>query len=210
MKRELGELRVFGRYGQKYLHRPFFERSTFEVDLLSPVPMFHELRFVVESTGSARRNDSRILDFRVLAMAVDEIPGDVLPLGSGCFAGCGWHKLERSGTELFRWAETGAQIAASYANVPSVALEIEGGPGVAYRPFDLDVTTSSGKQIGTYRISGRSSRRDSVRHAIPANADAAKRSIRHIADGCAYSQLSSICNPAALRSLGNLAQVSDV
>jgi hypothetical protein len=67
------ELRVFGRYGQKYVHAPFVAASTFDVDLLSPERTLHELRFVVESTGLGQYLDPRVLDFCVFRIAVEKV-----------------------------------------------------------------------------------------------------------------------------------------
>jgi hypothetical protein len=69
--------------------------------------------------------------------------------------GTGWHRLEESGTERFRWVSTDAELV---VRIPEVAqdlcLLLEPGPSLNGRPFDLSIRLNAGKTIGKVRVDG--------------------------------------------------------
>jgi hypothetical protein len=71
------------------------------------------------------------------------------------FRGTGWHCLERAGAEKFRWASQDAELVVRpTGSRPNLALLVEPGPGVAYRPFHLLVTRSGGEVVARVPVKG--------------------------------------------------------
>jgi hypothetical protein len=67
--------------------------------------------------------------------------------------GTGWHRLEESATERFRWVSSDAELV---VRIPEVAqdlcLLLEPGPSLNGRPFDLSIRLNAGKTIGKVRV----------------------------------------------------------
>jgi hypothetical protein len=76
--------------------------------------------------------------------------------GSGIeFRGQGWHGLEHSGAERFRWVSQDAELVVrTIDGRRNLALLVEPGPGVGYRPFHLLVTLSNGEVVARALVNG--------------------------------------------------------
>jgi len=80
---------------------------------------------------------------------------DIFEAGMECRMGRGWHQLEQAGGERFRWVSEQAQLAVrTTEQMRSLALVVEPGPGLGFRPFTLLIRDSSGKLIARAPVSG--------------------------------------------------------
>jgi len=71
------------------------------------------------------------------------------------FWGKGWHYLERAGAERFRWVSQDAELVVRTTDTRrNLALLVEPGPGVAYRPFHLLIKLSDGKVVARALVNG--------------------------------------------------------
>ena len=78
-------------------------------------------------------------------------PGaDVFDIPAGIRPGCGWHPLEDYRLERFRWVRNRAEIILLPAaqNSSTLLLQVEPGPGVGYRAFELLVRNEDGEIVG--------------------------------------------------------------
>lgn len=81
--------------------------------------------------------------------------GDIFEAGHGFWIGEGWFDLEHSGGEMFRWAAREARLAVRILNDRStLAIIVEPGPEVGFRPFVLEVRTASGDVIARAPVNG--------------------------------------------------------
>jgi hypothetical protein len=80
---------------------------------------------------------------------------DIVPLGSGLRLGSGWYPLETYAGETFRWVNNDAELSVEPAAAGTLALELEPGPGLGTRPFDLQVLDASGHAVETVPVSHR-------------------------------------------------------
>ncbi len=78
------------------------------------------------------------------------------PEDSVILAGTGWHSFELDGADSFRWAGQDVRLhVAQLTRAPyELALEIEPGPAVGNKPFDL-VISESGTQVTRVKVFGR-------------------------------------------------------
>jgi hypothetical protein len=76
--------------------------------------------------------------------------------GSGIeFRGKGWHRLEHSGAERFRWVSQDAELVVrTTGERRNLALLVEPGPGVGYRPFHLLIALSNGEVVARAFVNG--------------------------------------------------------
>ena len=71
------------------------------------------------------------------------------------FWGKGWQRLEHSGAERFRWVSQDAELVVQTTDARrNLALLVEPGPGVGYRPFHLLVTLSGGEVVAQAPVNG--------------------------------------------------------
>ncbi len=69
--------------------------------------------------------------------------------------GDGWHRLEESGTERFRWVSTNAELVVrTSGRSHDLCLLVEPGPSLRGRPFELQVHIAGGKTIGRASVGG--------------------------------------------------------
>ena len=82
---------------------------------------------------------------------------DVIPPASGIFLGPGWFQPEQHSGRVFRWAGEDAEVIAEpqSADSRSLLFDLEPGPGVANKPFALEVLSLDGERIGEARIEHR-------------------------------------------------------
>jgi len=118
-----------------------------------PVPSRQSLL----SLRSALTGLARSGGFGSLARAVRLLRsrgGDIFGPGIE-YWGDGWHRLEESGTERFRWVSTGAELVVRTSGRPlDLCLLVEPGPSLRGRPFELQVHTAGGKSIGCAKVGG--------------------------------------------------------
>lgn len=93
---------------------------------------------------------------------------DVFDEAAGVRGGLGWFPREHYRGEVFRWANPEGEILLppTSGNSATLLLQIEPGPGVDHKPFELLVKNQEGVVIATRRIK----RLSFVRLAIPRNA----------------------------------------
>jgi hypothetical protein len=103
-------------------------------------------------------------------------PEDIVPAGQGLLPGTGWYPVEWQNGERFRWAADAAAISIAEARAADLALEIEPGPGVGYRPFELQARDPEGTLLASRRIDGR------CRIVVPVGTTH-KRLLLHAPDG---------------------------
>jgi hypothetical protein len=71
------------------------------------------------------------------------------------FWGKGWQYLERAGTERFRWVSQDAELVVrTTGQRRNLALLVEPGPGVGYRPFHLLITLANGEVVAQALVNG--------------------------------------------------------
>jgi hypothetical protein len=69
--------------------------------------------------------------------------------------GQGWHRLEESGAEKFRWVSTGAELVVRIAGrQQDLCLLVEPGPSLNGQPFHLLVRLAGGREIGRVPVNG--------------------------------------------------------
>ena len=92
---------------------------------------------------------------RKLAVAVEE-GEDVFQLRSGIRPGEGWCPLEHCMGETFRWVRKNARITVQCPNqAPAkLLLQVEPGPGVNYRPFELMVRDQHAEIVAGVLVRG--------------------------------------------------------
>ncbi len=67
----------------------------------------------------------------------------------------GWHELEHSGGERFRWASQDARLVVRTPNDgANLALIIEPGPAVGFQPFVLSIRSPRGKVMAREQVNG--------------------------------------------------------
>lgn len=99
---------------------------------------------------SARGGAARIYRFAALWYGREVVP-DWLGFR---IAGGGWYPVESLGFETFRYVNREGVIAMDRP-VRSLELDVEPGPGVAHRPFDLDVFIGDGELLRRVRVDRR-------------------------------------------------------
>jgi hypothetical protein len=71
------------------------------------------------------------------------------------FWGQGWHGLEHAGAEKFRWVSQDAELVVrTTGGKRYLALLVEPGPGLGYRPFHLQVALSNGDVLAQALVNG--------------------------------------------------------
>jgi hypothetical protein len=81
---------------------------------------------------------------------------DIFDARSEFRIGQGWYGLEHlPGGERFRHARSGAELSFRFGDgTKTLAMVVQPGPTIGYRPFDLVARAKSGELIGTSRVSG--------------------------------------------------------
>jgi hypothetical protein len=76
--------------------------------------------------------------------------------GAGiAYWGQGWHRLEESGTERYRWVSTDAELVVRIEDKQQdLCVLVEPGPSLKGRPFQLQIRLAGGKVIGSVRVRG--------------------------------------------------------
>jgi len=71
------------------------------------------------------------------------------------FWGEGWQYLERAGAERFRWISRDAELVVRTTDTRrNLALLVEPGPGVGYRPFHLSIELPNGEVVAKALVDG--------------------------------------------------------
>src|SRR5207249_200925 len=88
---------------------------------------------------------------RLLRLRLD----DVFDAGVEFNTGTGWYECESEGATVFRWVEPASDLGFSFdEGTTSLALLVEPGPAVGFKPFHLTVRLPSGEIAGRARIAG--------------------------------------------------------
>lgn len=115
----------------------------------------------VENWHDEKSGDEDDTNFRVSASR----PGprgvveanDLVSVDDGLQFGPGWHPVEEWNGSRFRWAANDAVLVVSpTAAAESLTLAVEPGPGVGYRPFDLQLLDEDGKPLQRTSVTGAS------------------------------------------------------
>jgi hypothetical protein len=144
----------------------------FRCDWVDPAAPVDEMRPFLETVKAARPTLARLISAGVFAKSLSfplQGPGmlrkvirllrmrgsDIFDAGAEYQIGAGWHELERHGAERFRWADGEAELLVRFNDYSaSVALVVEPGPSIGYRPFDLVVRLRDGEVLRKARIAG--------------------------------------------------------
>jgi hypothetical protein len=80
---------------------------------------------------------------------------DIFDAGAEYMIGSGWHALERTGDDRFRWAyyDTELKIRINEGRL-ALAMLVEPGPTLGFKPFDLIAQIKDGPVIGRARVDG--------------------------------------------------------
>src|ERR1035437_9394457 len=91
---------------------------------------------------------------RAAARLLGERGDDIFGWGVA-FWGKGWHCLEQAGAEKFRWVSQDAELVVrTTGGKRCLALLVEPGPGVGYRPFHLVIALSNGEVLARALVNG--------------------------------------------------------
>ena len=79
---------------------------------------------------------------------------DLAPPGAGIHFGDGWHAPESSRWSRYRWGQNGCVLIVRAGASPVVGLNfaIEAGPGLAHRPFTLEVRDGPGEPVEAAQV----------------------------------------------------------
>ena len=129
-------------------------------------PKVHAITLRTNEGGKPAPNDPRVLNFRIFKVVVSALPGDVIPPNAGFRLGTGWYPLESFGGETFRWVNNDAMIEVTGTPAGPLELELEPGPGVEQKAFDLTVFDGAGEQLEKVSVKTR----QRVKIAVPPGA----------------------------------------
>ncbi|HEY5258354.1 MAG TPA: hypothetical protein VIJ12_08220 [Candidatus Baltobacteraceae bacterium] len=128
-------------------------KESLTVELPPSAPRVHRVTLRANGGGKTTPNDARIMNFRVFDIAVQRGARDVLPAHHRI--GSGWYPLESAAGKSFRWVNNDAEISVSNpAGTERLTFDVEPGPGMAYKPFKLQVRGEDGKAISEIDVKG--------------------------------------------------------
>src|SRR5262249_15100263 len=106
---------------------------------------------------------------------------DIATEETGIRFGRGWYPVERCQDELLRWVDNDAAliIDAPAGPVRALRLEIEPGPAMAYRPFELQVRDEKGRTVARGLVESR----QVVHLALPLQPEELQRIHLHVDGG---------------------------
>ncbi len=121
-------------------------RQSISLPIPSIGPAIHRLVLRCEGGGAPMKDDPRVLNFRVFRMRLCRERSDVVP--HGVDIGRDWYALESFAGETFRWigAQASVTIQRAFA-AESLALELEPGPGVEFKPFTLMISCDGDQRV---------------------------------------------------------------
>ncbi len=119
----------------------------------------------VEGGGKTIAGEKRILNFRVFQAKLGLPAPDIATLKDGLALGAGWYDPETVRGKTFRWVNNDAEfsVTAPAAQTIPLTLDIEPGPGVNNKPFDLQLLSAAGKLIAKTSITSR----EQVKFKVP-------------------------------------------
>ena len=133
-------------------------RHMISIELPATQPMLRKFVLRTEGSDKPAPGEIRVLNYRVFKLIFVQAIVDILPPEMNARPGEGWYPLETFNGETFRWASNDAKIEiADPAELKTLQLEIEPGPGVESKPFTLRVFEDSGVQIAETEIVTRQS-----------------------------------------------------
>src|SRR5207237_5738420 len=93
--------------------------------------------------------------YRAATRLLEARGNDIFTAGEEVRFGHGWHRLETATGERFRWASQNAQLLLRVTQKNyELAMLVEPGPGLAYRPFTLIVRDGGEREIARRSING--------------------------------------------------------
>lgn len=136
-------------------------RETIRLSLPLAPGQTETFRLQVEGGGKQTPNDSRILNFRVFGAKFGQHTPDVTRLGGGITLGAGWYDPEFGNGRPFRWVGNNAELTVTMPEdkTAPLTMELEPGPGVDFKPFELQVRSAAGQPIAKVPITSRETAR---------------------------------------------------
>lgn len=92
--------------------------------------------------------------------AADNAPDEIVGAHSGIvLVGDGWYPLEKFAGETFRWVNNDAEIVTTTSGAQNrrLAVDLEPGPGVGGKRFDLHFVDGDGRELASVPVAGRQS-----------------------------------------------------
>jgi hypothetical protein len=92
-----------------------------------------------------------------IASAHSQVSRDIVNPNDALVIGAGWYPLETYDGETFRWVNNDAEITVQALSETQrqLNLDIEPGPGLESKPFELQVLDPAGKILSTIEVDGR-------------------------------------------------------
>ena len=137
--------------------RTIMGRQTLKVLLPTEPGANTVYKLQVEGGGKIIAGEKRILNFRVFRAKLGMPAPDIATLKDGLALGTGWYEPETLRGKTFRWVNNDAElsITAPSTQLIPLTLELEPGPGVDNKPFDLQLLSAAGKLIAKASITAR-------------------------------------------------------
>jgi len=132
------------------------DRHDVKADVPSDAPIEEQLAYCA---ANLLRVNSRDGTFPVTSDGQPTLfPHDIADSGAGIQLGSGWFPPEDHGAELFRWVDHDASVTVRVPDDHTSALrfDVEPGPGVGGRSFDLVFTDREGAVVAEVQVVGRS------------------------------------------------------
>lgn len=103
----------------------------------------------VDGGGKTIAGEKRILNFRVFHAKLGMPAPDIATLKDGLALGTGWYDPETVRGKTFRWVNNDAELSITAPATQStpLSLEVEPGPGLSNKPFDLQLLSATGSFI---------------------------------------------------------------
>ena len=173
------ELQVRGPGGAPLGTGKFAGRDTVVIRLWPELPQGSQATLHVEGGGKATPGEARVLNFRVFSAKLsrrapenDKAPKDITRGEDPIKLAEGWYSYETFEGKSFRWVNQDAEFVMPKSSGLSrkVRFDVEPGPGLDSKPFELRVFDVSGKQVAAGKVQQRT-RVDVVIPAVEGSGD---------------------------------------
>lgn len=158
------ELQVLGAGGALLGTGKFQGRETVVIRLWPELPQGSQASLHVEGGGKATPGDTRVLNFRVFSAKLsrrapesDKTPNDIVRSEDPIKLASGWYDYETFEGKSFRWVNQDAEFIMPKSGGLSrkVRFDVEPGPGLDSKPFELQVFEQTGKQVAAGKVQQR-------------------------------------------------------
>ncbi len=150
------DLQVLGTGGALLGAGKFEGRETVVIRLWPELPRGGEAFLHVEGGGKATPGDSRVLNFRVFSAKLSRRPpeNDIIRGEYPIKLAGGWYPYETFQGKSFRWVNQDAEfiVPKSGGSARKIRLDVEPGPGLDSKPFELMVFDQTGKQVAAGKV----------------------------------------------------------